>query len=115
MLNINFIHNYLTNESYWAKNIPGDIVERSVKNSLCFGMYNTSEQIGFARVVTDKATFATSPMFFIIAAYRGNGLSKWLIETIHAHPKLQSLRRWMLGPRDAHEIYKEFGWTFTLT
>ncbi len=65
LLNINFIHNYLTNESYWAKNIPGDIVERSVKNSLCFGIYKTSEQIGFARVVTDKATFATSPMFLL--------------------------------------------------
>ncbi len=82
-----------------------------MKNSLCFGIYNTSEQIGFARVVTDKATFATSPMFFIIAAYRGNGLSKWLIETIHAHPKLQSLRRWMPRTFDAHELYKKFGWT----
>lgn len=111
LLNINFIHDFLSDESYWAKNIPLQIVEKSVKNSLCFGIYNTGEQIGFARVITDKATFAYLADVFIIAAYRGNGLSKWLIQTIHAHPELQTLRRWMLGTRDAHELYKKFGWT----
>jgi GNAT superfamily N-acetyltransferase len=111
LLNINFIHDFLSGESYWAKNIPLQIVEKSVKNSLCFGIYNKEEQIGFARLVTDKATFAYLADVFIITAYRGNGLSKWLIQTIHAHPELQTLRRWMLGTRDAHELYKKFGWT----
>ena len=95
LLNISFIHNFLSNESYWAKNIT----------------LNIANQIGFARLVTDKATFAYLADVFIIAAYRGYGLSKWLIETIHAHPELQTLRRWMLGTRYAHELYKKFGWT----
>ncbi len=111
LLNINFIHNFLSVESYWAQNIPLNIVEKSVKNSLCFGIYNAEEQIGFARLITDKATFAYLADVFIIAAYRGNGLSKWLIQTIHDHPELQTLRRWMLGTRDAHELYKKFDWT----
>jgi GNAT superfamily N-acetyltransferase len=111
LLNMNFIHNFLANESYWAKNIPLEIVEKSVKNSLCFGIYNKGEQIGFARLITDKATFAYLADVFIIPAYRGKGLSKWLIQTIHAHPQLQTLRRWMLATRDAHELYKKFGWT----
>jgi GNAT superfamily N-acetyltransferase len=110
-LNVSFIHNYLANESYWAKNIPHQIVEKSIKNSLSFGLYCNKEQIGFARLVTDKATFAYLADVFIIPAFRGKGLSKWLMQTIHNHPELQSLRRWMLGTRDAHDLYKKFGWT----
>jgi GNAT superfamily N-acetyltransferase len=111
LLNITFVHNFLANDSYWARNIPLGIVERSIQNSLCFGMYCSGEQIGFARLITDKATFAYLADVFIIPTFRGRGLSKWLVPTIHAHPELQTLRRWMLGTRDAHELYKKFGWT----
>ncbi len=111
LLDINFIYNFLTNESYWARNISLSIVEKSIKNSLCFGMYEAGNQIGFARVVTDKSTFAYLADVFIIPSFRGKGLSKWLIQTIHAHPELQTLRRWMLGTRDAHELYMKFGYT----
>ena len=111
LLNLHFIHSFLCNESYWAKNIPFAVVENSIKHSLCFGVYSSAEQIGFARLITDKATFAYLADVFIVPAYRGRGLSKWLVETIHAHPELQTLRRWMLGTLDAHELYKKFGWT----
>lgn len=111
LLDVGMIHNYLSTESYWAMHIPLDVVERSVANSLCFGVYNGKEQVGFARVITDKATFAYLADVFIIETHRGKGLSKWLMETIHAHPELQGLRRWMLGTRDAHGLYEQFGWT----
>lgn len=110
-LNVDIIHHYLSKESYWALNIPKEIVEKSVVNSLCFGVYYGDEQIGFARLVTDKATFAYLADVFILPAHRGKGLSKWLMEVIHAHPELQTLRRWMLGTKDAHGLYEQFGWT----
>ncbi len=111
LLNIDLIHHYLSKESYWAANIPREIVERSVANSVCFGLYSGNEQVGLARVVTDKATFAYLADVFILEPHRGKGLSKWLIATIQAHPELQGLRRWMLGTRDAHGLYEQFGWT----
>lgn len=111
LLNIDVIHHYLSTESYWAANIPKEIVQRSVSNSLCFGLYHEGKQIGFARLVTDKATFAYLADVFILETYRGKGLSKWLMETIQSHPELQGLRRWMLGTRDAHGLYEQFGWT----
>ena len=111
LLHVDVIHHYLSEESYWALNIPRDVVERSVSNSLCFGLYEKDKQIGFARVVTDKATFAYLADVFILEEYRGKGLAKWLMETIQAHPGLQGLRRWMLGTRDAHSLYEQFGWT----
>jgi GNAT superfamily N-acetyltransferase len=110
-LDIGMIHDYLTNQSYWAKNIPRDVVERSIGNSLCFGIYEGEKQIGFARLVTDKATFAYLADVFILEDHRGKGLSKWLIEVIQTHPDMQGLRRWMLGTRDAHGLYEKFGWT----
>jgi GNAT superfamily N-acetyltransferase len=110
-LNIAFIHNYLSRESYWAANIPLDVVERSIENSLSFGVYHLNEQVGFARVISDKATFAYLADVFIIEPYRGKGLSRLLLESIHAHPEVQGLRRWMLGTRDAHGLYQKFGWT----
>ena len=110
LLNINVIYDYLSKESYWAKDIPLAIVEKSIDNSLCFGVYCNDVQIGFARLITDKATFAYLPDVFIVEQFRGKGLSKWLIETIHAHPELQTLRGWFLATRDAHELYKKFGW-----
>jgi GNAT superfamily N-acetyltransferase len=110
-LDIQLIHQYLSKESYWAGNIPLRVVERSVANSFCFGVYHGNKQVGFARLVTDKATFAYLGDVFILEEHRGKGLSKWLLETIHAHPDMQGLRRWLLGTRDAHGLYKQFGWT----
>jgi GNAT superfamily N-acetyltransferase len=111
LLEVDVIYNYLSGESYWAKNIPRDVVEKSIANSLCFGLYHHNRQIGFARLITDKATFAYLADVFIISEYRGKGLSKWLIQVIHGHPELQGLRRWVLGTRDAHGLYEQFGWT----
>lgn len=110
-LNIDTIYNYIALESYWARGIPRDVVERSIVNSICFGLYKDGEQIGFARVVSDKATFAYLADVFVLPEHRGKGLSKWLMETIHAHPELQNLRRWWLGTKDAHGLYEQFGWT----
>ena len=111
LLDVDVIYNYLSGESYWAKNIPRDVVEKSIANSLCFGLYHHNRQIGFARLITDKATFAYLADVFIISEYRGKGLSKWLTQVIHAHPELQGLRRWVLGTQDAHGLYEQFGWT----
>ncbi len=102
------IHNFLK-ESYWAKNIPFAVVQRSVDNSLCYGVYGDDHQIGFARVITDYTTFAWIADVFILEPYRGQGLSKWLVACILAHPELQGLRRWLLGTKDAHGLYRQFG------
>jgi GNAT superfamily N-acetyltransferase len=109
-LNVDMIHNFLSEESYWAKGIPRAVVEKSIINSLCFGVYCNDEQVGFARLVTDKATFAYLGDVFILPKHRGKGLSKFLMQTIHAHPELQNLRRWWLGTKDAHRLYEQFGW-----
>ncbi len=111
LLNVDTIHHYLSGESYWAKNIPRAVVEKSIENSLCFGMYHCDKQIGFARLITDKSIFAYLADVFVVEEQRGKGLSKWLMHVIHAHPELQGLRRWVLGTRDAHGLYEQFGWT----
>src|ERR1051325_9777048 len=103
------IHDFLSERSYWAKGIPRETVDRSIERSLCFGMYQAGEQVGFARVVTDDATFAWLADVFIIEELRGRGFSKRLIAAILAHPQLQGLRRFMLGTLDAHELYARFG------
>ena len=110
-INLNTVHQFLSQESYWAKDVPVEIVKRSIENSLCFSVFYKEQQIGFARVITDKATFAYLADVFIIKEYRGKGLSKWLLQTIHAHPELQGLRRWLLGTKDAHDLYTQFGWS----
>ena len=110
-LDISMIHQYLAEESYWAKKIPVGVVQKSIANSFCFGVYHHDKQIGLARLVTDKATFAYLCDVFILEEHRGKGLSKWLLTTIHAHPDMQGLRRWMLGTKDAHGLYAQFGWT----
>ena len=110
-LDVNVIHKYLSEESYWAKGIPKDLVEKAIRNSICFGLYHNAEQIGFARAVTDKATFAYVADVFVLPAFRGKGLSKWLMQTIQAHPELQNLRRWILTTKDAHSLYEQLGWT----
>lgn len=84
---------------------------KAIANSLCFGLYKNNRQIGFARLVTDKATFAYLADVFVLEEHRGQGLSKWLIEVIQSHPELQGLRRWMLMTRDAQGLYEQFGWT----
>lgn len=110
LLNLVYIHNYLSTQSYWAKNIPYEIVKRSIANSYCFGLYCKGEQIGFARVITDFATFGYLCDVFIDANYRGRGLAIWLMDVIHAHPALQGFRNWLLGTKDAHNLYKRFGY-----
>jgi N-acetylglutamate synthase-like GNAT family acetyltransferase len=109
-LNIAYIHSFLSH-SYWAENIPVETVRKSVDGSLCFGVYEGTQQVGFARVITDGATFGYLADVFIDEAYRGRGLSKWLIATIMAHPDLQGLRRFMLATRDAHGLYAQYGFT----
>lgn len=111
LLDIDIIHDFLSNRSYWAEGIPRGIVEKSIANSLCFGLYNSGKQIGFARLVTDKATFAYLADVFVLEEYRGKGLSKWLVELIQSHPEVQGFRRWMLMTRDAQGLYEQFGWT----
>lgn len=110
LLDIDMVHDYLSNQSYWAANIPKEVVEKSIANSLCFGIYDDHVQVGFARLVTDKATFAYMADVFILEPNRGIGLSKWLMEVIQAHPELQGLRRWILATRDAHGLYEKMGW-----
>lgn len=107
-IDVVYVHNFLRT-SYWAENIPLEVVQRSIKGSLCFGVYEGAKQIGFARVITDEATFAYLADVFIDEAYRGRGLSKWLVETILSYPTLQGLRRFMLATRDAHGLYRQFG------
>lgn len=101
------VHAFLT-RSYWAKGIPVDVVRRCVDHSLCFSVFDSASQIGFARIISDCATFAYLADVFILDSYRGHGLSKWLMECIMHHPDLQGLRRWMLATRDAHGLYARF-------
>lgn len=108
-LDLKLIHGFLSNDSYWSKGRSIDIVARSIENSLSFGLYRNRQQIGFARVVTDYATFAWVADVFIVEEHRGQGLAKWLMQTITSHPELQGLRRWVLGTKDAHELYRQFG------
>lgn len=107
-LDIPFIHSYLT-RSYWAEGIPIETVQKAIDGSVCFGVYHQGKQVGFARVVTDTATFAYLADVFIIEDYRGKGLSKWLMKVIMQHESVQGLRRFMLATRDAHGLYKQFG------
>lgn len=111
------IHTFLSQESHWAKGIIMDLVERSISNSICFGVYHLTtqtlpagRQVGFARVITDKATFAYLADVFIIDSFRGQGLSKKLISFILSYPELQNLRAWLLATSKAHGLYEKFGW-----
>jgi GNAT superfamily N-acetyltransferase len=95
--------------AYWSNQRPRAVIEKSLKHSLCFGVYENETQIGFARVVSDHATFAYLADVFILESHQGHGLGKWLIQTILEHPELQGLRRWILATRDAHGLYAQFG------
>ena len=110
-LDLSLIHQFLSIDSYWAKGRGFETVQRSIENSLAFGVYEGARQIGFARVVTDYATFAWLADVFILPTWRGKGLSKWLVSTILGHPALQGFRRWMLATSDAHELYRRFGFS----
>jgi GNAT superfamily N-acetyltransferase len=109
-LDIKVIHGYLSN-SYWAKNRSLKTTKLTLKNSLCFGLYHKKNQIGFARVITDYATFAYLADVFILEEHRGKGLGKWLMEVIFNYGEVQNLRRWFLATRDAHKLYEKFGFT----
>lgn len=107
-LDVDFIHRELS-ASYWAKKIPKAIVERGIENSMCFGIYSDGKQIGFARVISDKATFAYLCDVIITESFRGQGAGKQLMTYIMAHPDLQGLRRFTLGTLDAHGLYEKYG------
>lgn len=107
-LRIDLIHKYLSEESYWARERTFEQTATAIKNSLPFGLYKGENQIGFARVVTDYATFAYLGDVFVLPEYQGRGLSKFLMQTILAHPDLQNFRRWILATRDAHALYEKY-------
>jgi GNAT superfamily N-acetyltransferase len=107
-LDVPLIHGFLTS-SYWAKGIPVDVVRRSIEGSLCFGVYDGGRQVGFARVISDYATFAYLADVFVVESHRGRGLSKRLMASIMGHPQLQQLRRWLLATRDAQSLYEQSG------
>ena len=109
-LDIQAMHEYLS-RSYWAEGIPRDVVAKSVESSLCFGLFDGSRQIGLARVITDRATFAYLCDVYVLEEYRGRGLGKWLMDAVQSHPDLQNLRRFILLTRDAHRLYEKFGFT----
>ena len=110
-LDIARIHQYLSTESYWAAGRSLELVQLSISHSLPFGMFRGTEQIGFARVVTDYVSFAWLGDVFVLPEYQGRGLGKWLIRVIMAYPRFEALRRWMLATRDAHGLYAQFGFT----
>ncbi len=114
LLDIQLIHTFLSESSYWAKGRSYDVVKKSIEQSLCFGVYlsvqqQILQQIGFARIVTDYATFAWLCDVFIIDLHRGKGLGRWLLECVISYPDLHDLQRFVLATRDAHELYKQFG------
>jgi GNAT superfamily N-acetyltransferase len=111
LLDFETIYKYLAEDSYWAKGIPVEKLQRAIENSLCFGIYKENKQAGFARVITDKATFAYLCDVFVLPGFHGIGLSKWLVQTIAEYPELQGLRRWSLATSDAHGLYSQFGFT----
>ena len=107
-LDVDYIHQVLSH-SYWAKGIPVEVIRKSIEGSLCFGIYDHDNQVGFARVITDKATFAYLADVFVDQGYRHQGIAKTLMRSILAEPELQGLRRFMLATRDAHGLYRQFG------
>jgi GNAT superfamily N-acetyltransferase len=107
-LDVDAVHAFLS-RSFWAQEIPREIVARSIEGSLCFGIYQGDQQVGFARVISDFATYAYLADVYVLEEFRGRGLSKWLMECIMHHPDLQGLKRWSLNTRDAHGLYTKYG------
>ncbi|MBV8679499.1 MAG: GNAT family N-acetyltransferase [Aquitalea sp.] len=110
-LDRDMIHDYLRRDSYWAAGLPREVFERSLAGSLCFGAYVTGKQVGFARMITDQATFAYLADVFVLPDWRGHGISKAMMAYIMAHPGLQNLRRMLLATADAHGLYAQYGFT----
>lgn len=110
-LDVDLIYRWLAEESYWAQGMPRDVALRAIANSINFGVFADGRQVGFARVVTDRATFAWLADVFIDEAYRGRGCGKAVVAAVLSHPELQGLRRWMLATRDAHGLYAQYGFT----
>lgn len=108
-LQIDVIQRFLSDESYWAQSRTLEQTRTAIENSVCFGVYDADKQIGFARVISDFATFAYIGDVFVLSEYRGQGISKWLMETMLVHPDLQGLRRWILATKDAHGLYSQYG------
>jgi GNAT superfamily N-acetyltransferase len=108
-LDVAYIHRYLSEESYWARGRTRETVEKAIAHSLCFGVFWGAEQVGFARVVTDGATFGWLCDVFVDDRHRGRGLGKWLVETVVAHPDLANIKRLLLATSDAHELYRRYG------
>jgi GNAT superfamily N-acetyltransferase len=109
LLDLDLVHRFLSEEAYWSPGVEREVVERSIEHSIPVGLYRGREQVGFARVVTDRAAIAYLADVFVISAERGNGLGKWLVETVLAHPDLQGLRVFFLGTADAHSLYERYG------
>lgn len=110
-LDVALVHRFLSEESSWARGIPRTLVEKAIANSICFGAYLDGNQVAFARVITDRATFANMVDVFVLPEYRGRGFSKLLMKAVDAHPDLQGLRRFTLATGDAHGLYAQFGFT----
>jgi GNAT superfamily N-acetyltransferase len=113
-LDIGLIHDFLSEDSYWAQGRPYAVVEESIEHSLCFGIYAGTEQVAFARVVTDYATFAWLCDVFVVESHRGRGLGKWLVESVVAHPDLDGIWLFILATRDAHGLYRRYAGFETL-
>lgn len=113
LIDVDLVHRFLSEDSYWSRGVPRDVVARSIKHSLAFGLYEEDDrgatQAGFARVITDRATFAYLADVFVLQQHRGRGLGVWLISCIRAHPDLQGLRVWLLATLDAHGLYEKHG------
>jgi GNAT superfamily N-acetyltransferase len=110
LLDVDVIHGFLK-DAYWSPGVPRDVVERAIAHSLNFGLYDGDAQIGFARVCTDRTTFAYLMDVFVLPAHRGRGLGVWMMETLMSHPDLQDLRVFRLATRDAHGLYEKVGFT----
>ena len=110
-VSVDAVHRFLSEESNWSKRIPRAAVEKSIANSMCFALLKDGEQIGFARLITDRATIAYLGDVYVMKEHRGHGLSKWLMECVMSHPDLQNLRRWILVTGDAHGLYRRYGFT----
>jgi GNAT superfamily N-acetyltransferase len=109
-VDVDAVHAYLSGESYWARGVARERLERAIRHSLCFSVLDADRQVGFARVVTDRATFAYLCDVYLLAPYRGRGLGIWLMDTVRAHPDLSGLRRWLLATRASHPFYERLGW-----
>ncbi len=108
-LDVVTVHRWLSEESYWATGRPLDVMEKAIANSLCFGVYRDGRQVAVARVITDYATFGWLCDVFVDEATRGDGIGKWMVQAIMAHPDLAGVRRILLATRDAHELYRRYG------